>query len=358
MGPPSSSRTGAGGTRGVHDAVSLSTSSTAAGHSGCSQPALLDEALTGFRLLGLEEHAAAVAKLLAVRLRRRDAPDSDVEDFAEDWYNLEDADPARAAYIQFAPRGVPDVTAETTRPPLAERALARARPRRPAVGHPPLLRHPRDDGRRHQPRGRGARLRHARSRSSRPASARSTPGRTHYTLNYGTIELRRALADHLERRYGVRYDPADGAADHGRRVGGGRPRAARDLRPGRRGDPPRAVVRRLRPGRHLRRRRRPPRRRPGSRTTSRSTRRPSRRRSRRARRRCSSAIRATRPAPSCPTTSRTSSPGSPIATTCSSSATRSTTGSPTARTATARSARCPGCASGRSSWAASPRPTR
>ena len=33
-------------------------------------------------------------------------------------------------------------------------------------------------------------------------------GRTHYTSNYGTIELRRALADHLERRYGVVYDPA------------------------------------------------------------------------------------------------------------------------------------------------------
>jgi aminotransferase len=33
-------------------------------------------------------------------------------------------------------------------------------------------------------------------------------GRTHYTSNYGTIELRRALSDHLERRYSVRYDPA------------------------------------------------------------------------------------------------------------------------------------------------------
>jgi len=33
-------------------------------------------------------------------------------------------------------------------------------------------------------------------------------GRTHYTSNYGTIELRQALADHLERRYGVAYDPA------------------------------------------------------------------------------------------------------------------------------------------------------
>jgi len=33
-------------------------------------------------------------------------------------------------------------------------------------------------------------------------------GRTHYTSNYGTIRLRQALAEHLERRYDVRYDPA------------------------------------------------------------------------------------------------------------------------------------------------------
>ena len=33
-------------------------------------------------------------------------------------------------------------------------------------------------------------------------------GRTHYTSNYGTIELRRALARNLERLYGVGYDPA------------------------------------------------------------------------------------------------------------------------------------------------------
>src|SRR3954452_21907834 len=32
-------------------------------------------------------------------------------------------------------------------------------------------------------------------------------GRTHYTSNYGTIELRRALSQHLDRRYGVRYAP-------------------------------------------------------------------------------------------------------------------------------------------------------
>jgi aminotransferase len=33
-------------------------------------------------------------------------------------------------------------------------------------------------------------------------------GRTHYTSNFGTIELRRALSEHLRRRYGVTYDPA------------------------------------------------------------------------------------------------------------------------------------------------------
>src|SRR5213083_1205043 len=33
-------------------------------------------------------------------------------------------------------------------------------------------------------------------------------GRTHYTSNWGTLELRRALSRHIEDRYGVRYDPA------------------------------------------------------------------------------------------------------------------------------------------------------
>jgi aminotransferase len=32
-------------------------------------------------------------------------------------------------------------------------------------------------------------------------------GRTHYTSNYGTLELRKALAAHLQQRYGVAYDP-------------------------------------------------------------------------------------------------------------------------------------------------------
>ena len=32
-------------------------------------------------------------------------------------------------------------------------------------------------------------------------------GRTHYTSNYGTLELRRVLATHLDRLYGVQYNP-------------------------------------------------------------------------------------------------------------------------------------------------------
>ena len=33
-------------------------------------------------------------------------------------------------------------------------------------------------------------------------------GRTHYTSNFGTLELRQALSKHLGDRYGVHYDPA------------------------------------------------------------------------------------------------------------------------------------------------------
>src|SRR5579859_5768252 len=42
----------------------------------------------------------------------------------------------------------------------------------------------------------------------RAAAVRSIDeGRTAYTSNSGLLELRIALSDHLERRYGVRYDP-------------------------------------------------------------------------------------------------------------------------------------------------------
>ena len=167
-------------------------------------------------------------------------------------------------------------------------------------------------------------------------------GRTHYTSNFGTIELRRALSAHLERLLWRPLRPGDRDPGHRRRLGGRRPRAAGDLRPGRRGDPPRAVVRRLRPGDRVRGRRRPPRR---DARRGRLRARPGRRRGR-----DHAADQGAVPGlPGQPdrrrpatTTSRTSWPGSPSATTCSSTATRSTTASPTARTATGRSARCPG----------------
>ena len=87
-------------------------------------------------------------------------------------------------------------------------------------------------------------------------------GRTHYTSNFGTFELRKALSAPPRAPVRRRLRPGDRAADHGRRLGGGRPRVARHLRPGRRGHPPRAVVRRLRAGRRVRGRRRAPRRDP------------------------------------------------------------------------------------------------
>jgi aminotransferase len=99
------------------------------------------------------------------------------------------------------------MTAETTRPPLAERALAeRVRVVPPSgirrffdilatmddvislgVGEPDF----------------------DTPREIVEAGVESLrEGRTHYTSNFGTIELRRALAEHLQRRYGVTYDPA------------------------------------------------------------------------------------------------------------------------------------------------------
>ena len=44
-------------------------------------------------------------------------------------------------------------------------------------------------------------------RFTKPPSTPSARGETHYTSNYGLPELREAIADHLERLYGVRYDP-------------------------------------------------------------------------------------------------------------------------------------------------------
>jgi hypothetical protein len=65
---------------------------------------LLDEAMAGFRLFGLNEHAEALEKLITAGFNAESSDDdADVLEFAEDWYNLEDADPARAAYIQSHP---------------------------------------------------------------------------------------------------------------------------------------------------------------------------------------------------------------------------------------------------------------
>ena len=122
-------------------------------------------------------------------------------------------------------------------------------------------------------------------------------GRTHYTSNYGTIELRRALSRNLERLYGVALRPGRRDPGHHRRLGGPRHRLRRDHRPGRRGHPPRALVRGVRARASRSRavcRCSCPR---ARRTAGRSTRRSWRRPSRRAPRRCSWATPATPPAP-------------------------------------------------------------
>ncbi len=52
------------------------------------------------------------------------------------------------------------------------------------------------------------------------ASSRCSAEKRHYTSNFGIIELRRALANHLEKMYGVRYDPETEIIYHGWRVRG------------------------------------------------------------------------------------------------------------------------------------------
>ncbi len=235
------------------------------------------------------------------------------------------------------------------RPRAPVRARARpARPHRPAVRHPPLLRHRRDDGERHQPRAWASPTSTRRATIVEAGVESLREGRTHYTSNFGTIELRRALSAHLERLYGVHYDPTteilitvgaseavdlalratcdpgdevilhepsyvayepaivfaggtvvhvatrfedDFALDPGGRRGGDHPQDEGAV-PGLPGQPHGRRPRRRRPGRARR--------------------------------------------------------GSPSATTCWCTPTRSTTASRTARTAIARSARCPACANGRS----------
>ena len=81
----------------------------------------------------------------------------------------------------------------------------------------------------------------------RDAAIRSIEaGHTHYTSNYGLMELREQLAGHLDRLYGLRYGPDERAADHEWRVGSAGRGDAGDRRSGGRGDPAGSVVRGVR----------------------------------------------------------------------------------------------------------------
>ena len=178
-----------------------------AGLPGISIPCGLSEGLpVGLQLIGAAWSEAELFELA----RGYEALTSGAE-----WRGLEPAqlaaasDPAAPTPAERAgtARGSSPVTTDATRAPLADRALAeRVRAVPPSgirrffdilatmddvislgVGEP-------DFDTPERIVAAGVRSLHA--------------GRTHYTSNYGTIELRRALADHLERRYGVAYDPA------------------------------------------------------------------------------------------------------------------------------------------------------
>ena len=154
-----------------------------------------------------------------------------------------------------------DTDADTRPRRPARNASCGTRPVRPAVRDPAVLRHRRDDGRRHQPRGWGARLRHA---AGHRRGRRREPARGPDPLHEQPRDARAAARAVAPPRGPLRRRLRPGQRDHGhgRGLGGGRSRPARDLRSRRRGDPPRAVVRGLRPGDRLRRRRRAPRRDP------------------------------------------------------------------------------------------------
>ena len=67
---------------------------------------LLVDAIDGFRLLGLEEHANALADLVASGLSE-DSPEGADDAFHEAWFSLPDTEPARAAYIRAHPEEFP-----------------------------------------------------------------------------------------------------------------------------------------------------------------------------------------------------------------------------------------------------------
>jgi hypothetical protein len=63
---------------------------------------LLPDAIEGYRLLGLDDHANALADLVASGFSG-ESPEEAGETFDETWFSLPDAEPARAAYIAGHP---------------------------------------------------------------------------------------------------------------------------------------------------------------------------------------------------------------------------------------------------------------
>ena len=242
-------------------------------------------------LLGGRDQGRAQGPGAAPRVRRvRDAPAPDAgirkraerEPVAPPRLPNPAPTPSRSLREVPSPTAMPyavdrhDDRCHHARPPLAERALAqRVRAvRRPASAASST------SSRRwttSSASGWGSRTSTRRARSSRRASracARAGPTTRPTSARSSSAARSRRTSSGC---YGVHYDPATeilitvGASE------ARGPRAPGDLRPGRRGDPPRAVLRGVRAGDRVRGRHRRPGRRRASRTTSPWTRRPSRR---------------------------------------------------------------------------------
>ena len=123
----------------------------------------------------------------------------------------------------------PTRTTRTDHRPLRARRpapLSRAGPargRRAAVGHPPLLRHPGHDARRHQPGRRRARLRHAAADHRGRRRAACAPGGPTTRATTARSSCAGRWPSTSSGCTACSYDPERGDPDHGRGLGGGRP---------------------------------------------------------------------------------------------------------------------------------------